>query len=175
MESIFDNLQTITLFFNFIGTLVIIASLWYLAKQTKLTNKIAAGESERELFDSYNEIVHNYSDLESIELLQRAFADYHALSLAEKARFNMIYIVPHINNFEQFYQLHRLNLMNEARVETTLNLVISMLRTQGGKEAWTELRHGFNPEIVAYIEKRSENSSVPPLNEIFHWFQIEKK
>lgn len=170
-----SNLDQLTLIFNVISTLVIVISLLYLAKQTRLTNKIAAGESERELFDSFNEILYNYSSLEDVELLQNAFADYHGLTHAEKGRFNMIYLIPHINNFEAFYQLNKRKMMPDIRVERTANLVVSILKTSGGQEAWKELRHAFNPEVVAYINQLATNSQVPPMNELFHWYQIEKK
>lgn len=175
MESILENLQSITLIFNFIGTIVIIISLWYLAKQTQLTNKIAAGESEREVFDSFNDIVHKYSDTESVELLQRAFADYGALSNIEKARFNMIYLIPHVNNLEQCYRLNQLKMMAEVRVERIANLILAMVRTPGGQEAWQTLKLAYNPELVAYIEKIGATSQVPPMNQLFDWFQVEEK
>lgn len=175
MEILLNNLDLWSFLFNVVGSITIIISLIYLAKQIKLTNKIAAGESERELFDSFNEIVYNYSSLEDVELLQRAFADYNSLSHAEKGRFNMIYMIPHINNFEAFYQMHKLNMMADVRVERTANLVVSMLRTPGGKEAWKELQHAYNPDTVAFITKIEETSQVPPMNVLFHWYQIEKK
>lgn len=47
----------VILILNMVGTLAIIVSLLYLAKQTSLTNKIAKGESERELLDTFNELI----------------------------------------------------------------------------------------------------------------------
>lgn len=171
----FNNLDQVSLIINIVGTLVIIISLLYLAKQTRLTNKIAAGESERELFDSFNEIVFNYSKPEDVELLQRAFANYETLSYVEKARFNMIYLIPHINNFESFYRMNQLDMMADVRVERTANLVVSILRTAGGKEAWKELQYAYNPKVVAYIDRIAATSQVLPMNELFHWYQVEKK
>jgi len=175
MEILLNNLDLWSFLFNIVGSITIVISLVYLAKQNKLTNKIAAGESERECFDSFNEIVNKYSSLEDLELIQRAFADYNGLSYAEKGRFNLIYLIPHINNFEQFYRLNQLNMMADIRVERTANLVVAMLRTPGGKEAWKELQHVFNPEIVAYINQVDKTSEVPPMFNIFHWLEIDKE
>lgn len=86
--------------FNLVGTIVIIVSLLYLAKQTSLSNKIAQGDAKRELFDTFNELLMRCSDHDSIDLIQRAFDHYNELSHNEKARFNLIYLIPHLNNSE---------------------------------------------------------------------------
>lgn len=49
------------------GLLAVIVSVLYLAREVRQNNLIARGESEREMFDSFNEIMHRYSYAESIE------------------------------------------------------------------------------------------------------------
>ena len=165
------TLENISLVFNFIGTIAIVVSLLYLARQNSLTNKIALGESEREMFNNFNELLNRYSDLESIDLIQRAFSDYNALTNAEKARFNIIYLIPHLNNCEQFYQLHKLKLISDKRLMTTLNIGIAILKTNGGKEAWIELRHAFNPEFANFISSKLTESEVPAISDFLSWLQ----
>ena len=169
------NLDFLSVVFNFVGTIVIIVSLLYLAKQTLLTNKIAQGESEREMFDTFNELLIRYSDYESIELIQCAFENYNALSNKEKGRFNIIYMIPHINNCEQFYQLHKLKLISDERLMTTLNIGIAILKTNGGKQCWVELQNAFNPEFTDFInQKVQQNSDIPPITDILTWLRIEQ-
>ena len=173
MEPSLTNLDFISLAFNFIGTIVIVLSLLYLAKQTYLTNKIAQGESEREMFNTFNELLIRYSDYDSIDLIQRAYSDYNALTNKEKARFNLIYLIPHLNNCEQFYQLHKLKLISDERLTATTNIGIAILNTNGGKEGWIELQHAYNPEFVKFINLKVEESEIPAMSEILTWLKVE--
>lgn len=166
------NLEILTIAFNFIGTIVIIISLLYVAKQTKLTNKIAQGESERELFDTFNDLLHRYSDSDSIDLIQRAYVGYEDLSNLEKARFNILYVIPHINNCEQFYQLHALKLISDTRLRITLNIGIAILKSPGGSQTWLTLQHAFNPEFVKYLNREIDKAEhVPPLPDLLTWLR----
>ena len=173
MESSLINLDVISLAFNLVGTIAIVLSLLYLAKQTHLTNKIALGESEREMFNTFNGLLTRYSDYESIELVQRAYSDYSTLTNKEKARFNLIYLIPHMNNCEQFYQLHKLNLISDERLTATTNIGIAILNTNGGKEAWIQLQHAYNPEFIKFINLKVEQSDLPAMSEILTWLKLE--
>ena len=166
------NLEILSIAFNFVSTIVIIISLLYVAKQTHLTNKIAQGESEREMFDTFNELLHRYSDADSIALIQRAYVGYEKLSNVDKARFNILYVIPHINNCEQFYQLHALKLISDERLKTTMNIGIAILKSPGGSQAWAPLQHAFNPEFVEYLNGEIDKAdNIPPMTELLTWLQ----
>ena len=174
MEFLSDNLNIIVAVFNFVGTIVIILSVLYLAKQTHLTNKIAQGETERELYDSYNEIMYRYSDYESIELTQRGLEDFNNLNNAEKVRFVVLYLIPHINNCESFYQLHKKKLISNERLRPIMNIVISILKTNGGKQCWNELQRTLNPEFVEVINCELKQSvNIPAISTLFTWMKPE--
>ena len=127
MEIIIDNSNIISIAVDMIGIIIIVISVLYLAKQTSQTNKIAQGDSEREMFDSFNELISRYADYNSIELIQRALKDFNALSNKEKARFCLIYAIPHINYLDQIRGLYNKKLISKEQFISVTNIVIAII------------------------------------------------
>jgi hypothetical protein len=176
MEETVKNLDLISIVINIVGTIVIVASLLFLVKQTSLTNKIARGESFRELVDSFNEIVARYSNNESIILIQRALGDYNSLKNAEKARFNLIFIIPHLQNCEQFFELNNQGLIEDRLYSATINFAIAVLKTNGGKQSWIELQLVWNPEFAKFINKEIELSEhIPPISDVLTFLKFKQE
>ena len=176
MESIVENANITSLIVEIIGIIIIVISVLYLAKQTKQANIIAQGDSEREMFDSFNEILYQYSDYESIELIQRAYQDFNSLNNKEKAKFCISYVIPHFNNLDQLMGLYERGLINEERLNSAKNIVISMLKTNGVTQLWKELQQSYRPGFVVYLNKEFEKAKeIPPITEILTWYQLDKE
>jgi hypothetical protein len=155
------------------GLLAVIVSVLYLAREVLQNNLIARGESEREMFDSFNEIMHRYSNPESLELVQRALADFAGLSKVEQAWFSTSYLIPHLNNLDSFWTHHKLGLIDNSRYQAALFVVLAQLKTRGGQQAWKGIRKAYREEFVTMIEgSMREFSQVPPINEILDWLQV---
>jgi hypothetical protein len=156
-----------------IGMLAVIVSVLYIAREVRQNNLIAKGESERQMFDSFNEIMHRYSDYESIELVQRALADFAGLSKLEQARFNIIYLLPHLNNLDSFWTHHKLGLIDDDRYQAALFVVLAQLKTPGGQQAWKDIRKAYRKEFSNMIEDSlQEFQKIPPITELLDWLQF---
>jgi len=157
-----------------LGLLAVIISVLYLAREVRQNNLIARGESEREMFDSFNEIMHRYSDYQSIELVQRALTDFTALSKVEQARFSIIYLLPHLNNLDSFWTHYKLGLIDDGRYQAALFVVLAQLKTPGGQQAWKDIRNAYRKEFTTMIESSlQEFHKIQPINEILDWMQYD--
>ena len=175
MEIITNNFDIISIIVEIIGMIIIVISVLYLAKQTSQTNKIAQGDSEREMFDSFNELISRYADYNSIELIQRALKGFTTLSNKEKARFCLIYAVPHINYLDQIWGLYNKKLISKERFHTVTNIVIAILKTKGGKQMWREIQYSYRRDFVQFIDLQvSKSGKVTPITNIISGFQLEE-
>lgn len=175
MEFITDNFNIISILVDIIGIIIIVISVLYLAKQTSQTNKIAQGDSEREMFDSFNELISRYASYESIELIQTALTDFNTLSNREKARFCLIYGIPHINYLDQSWGLYKKKLISQEQFKTVSNIVIAILKTNGGKQMWKELQYSYRPSFVKFVDSQlSKSDKVVPITDIVSGFNIEE-
>lgn len=157
---------------DIIGILLIVISVLYLAKQTNQANVLAKGDSEREMFDSFHEIISRYSDFESIELIQKGLADYAKLSNKERARFCLIYFIPHVNFLDQILGLFQKRLVSKERFRTTTNIVIAILKTNGGQAVWQELRGSYRQAFVDFINQRLRDADhIPPITKFVTGFE----
>ena len=164
----------INIIVDIIGIVIIVISVLYLAKQTTQTNKIAQGDSEREMFDSFNELVGRYADYGTIELIQKALVDFDKLTNKEKARFCLVYAIPHINYLDQVWGLYNKKLITRERFHTVTNIVIAILKTHGGNQMWKEIQYSYRRSFVEFIELRlSKSDKVIPITEIISGFQSE--
>lgn len=160
--------------FEGVGQLAVIVSVLYLAREVRQNNLIARGESEREIFDSFNEILRGYSDAESVAIAQRALADFGGLSRFEQARFCISYLIPHLNNLDSIWTHHKLGLISDDRYQSTLFVVLSQLQTAGGKQAWNGLRKAYREEFVSMIDRSLEElDHIPPINEVLDWLKAD--
>jgi hypothetical protein len=167
------NSTDLIAFIEGIGMLAVIASVLYVAREVRQNNLIAKGESERQMFDSFNEIMHRYSDYESIVLIQRALADFAGLSKLEQARFSMIYLLPHLNNLDSFWTHRKLGLINDDRYQSALFVVLAQLKTAGGQQAWKDIRSAYRKEFSCMIDDSlREFQEIPPINELLDWLQF---
>ena len=175
MEMIIDNFNITSIVVDIIGIVIIVISVLYLAKQTSQTNKIAQGDSEREMFDSFNELINRYADYDSIELIQKALNDFNTLSNKEKARFCLIYAIPHINYLDQILGLYNRKLISKERFNSVTNVVIAIITTNGGKQMWKEIQYSYRPTFVEFIRLRLKKSGqVPPITDLMKGFQLEE-
>lgn len=176
MHSLVENSNLISILIDIIGVVVIVISVLYLAKQTKQANIIAQGDSEREMFDSFNELLYQYSDFESIDVIQRAFEDFNTLSNKEKAKFCIGYMIPHLNIQDQFLGLYERGLITKKRLDAANSIVLAQLKTKGGKQFWEELQYAFRPDFVDYITIELEKAeNLPPLTDILTWLKPDKQ
>lgn len=170
MNEILNNVSLISMVINLIGTIAIIATLVYLIKQVSVTNNIAKGDTEREMFDSYNEILYRYSDPESLEILRLGFVDYYSMTKEQQAQFCLRYMIPHLNNVDSFFQLYKKGLISRVRLFTTSNIMIATIKTKGGGQCWEQMQHVFNPEFTAFLNEQIKGCDhIPPLTKILEW------
>jgi len=176
MNAILDIPNLTSLIVDIIGVVVIVISVLYLAKQTKQANIIAQGDSEREMFDSFNELLYQYADFESIDVIQRALADFNNLSNKEKAKFCISYMIPHLNIQDQFLGLYERGLITKKRLDAANSIVLAQLKTRGGRQLWEELQYAFRPDFVDYITAELEKAQdLPPITDILTWLQPDEQ
>lgn len=176
MNFITENIGIISFITDVIGVIVIVVSVLYLAKQTNQANIQAQGNSERQMFDSFNELIYKYSDKESVKLIQRALDKYKDLPNYDKARFCLIYFIPHMNFLDQVLGLYRKKLLNQDRFITTTNMIIAILKTSGGMQAWQEVKYSYRITFVEFINERLANSKkTPSIMKIMTGFKLENQ
>ena len=154
-----------------IGTLVIVVSLGYVGVQIKQNTNLAAGESQRELMNSFQSQLDRI--IEKPELVRRGLNGLGELTDSEKFEFSFIFN-QFLNQLEQPLRMLERGLETQDNVDMYGNICVAFLQAPGAWEIWEKTREFYFPLSRAYIEARlRDRESLPPsIIELYPWARI---
>ena len=154
-----------------IGTLVVVISLGYVGVQIRQNTNLAAGESQRELMNSFQSQLDRI--IEKPELVRRGLNGLGELTDSEKFEFSFIFN-QFLNQLEQPLRMLERGLETQDNVDMYGNICVAFLQAPGAWEIWEQTREYYFPLSRAYIEARLRDpKSLPPsIIELYSWARI---
>ena len=148
------------------GAFVVVATVIYLSRQIRESNKHAKAESERELQMSWDEKVVGAAlhDAHLRTVARKGYESFESLSDDEKAVFMML-MTQVANHLELVLRMERDGLLSADIAETYRGNCLAILGTPGGREYW-KMGNGLYQELSTdYLNQNLESSKVIPLTE----------
>ncbi len=157
-----------------IGAAAVVATLYYLARQTRHNVELEHTKQQRVLIDQFNDYVRNMTDPSNLAAVRKGFVSLSSLGADEQAAAWKNY-AQWVNYYEQMIYSYDGGLVPEAVVEAIGKWVVAMLVTPGGAEYWTN--HGSSHGVD--VQKRlgemlgdTENLP-PPITETYPWLDCD--
>ena len=152
------------------GLVVVVASVVYIAIQTKQTNDHATASSEIEWINAWNHILNSWvSDERTADIIRRGFHSFNKLKPLEQTVFHMR-VNSLINQWLVAQKLSEKKLIGEDIANEATKVIISTLTTPGGFEFferdWKLLPGGA--EIMQLVKGRKGRN--PTFTEVFPWW-----
>jgi hypothetical protein len=162
------NWEAIGAIGDFMGGLVVIVSVAYLAMQIRQSNRHAEASAELVWLHDLNEIWDRWAIESTTVAIRRGLRDFDSLSMNEQAVFQMQVgaLVNHCMLAERLWQ--RRLIAKETR-EAATDVLARVLQTKGGRTYW-ELDAQASPEAPALM-REIEARSREPWDELFPWWR----
>jgi hypothetical protein len=162
------NWEAIGAIGDFMGGLVVIVSVAYLAIQIRESNRHAEASAELIWLHDLNEIWDRWTIESTMVAIRRGLRDFDSLSKNEQAIFQMQVgaLVNHCMLAERLWQ--RRLIAKETR-EAATDVLARVLRTKGGRKYW-EFDAQASPEAPALM-REIEARSTEPWDEFFPWWR----
>ena len=151
-----------------IGTAVVVISLGYVGVQIRQNTNLAAGETQRELMNSFQSQLDRI--IEKPELVRRGLNGLDELTDTEKFEFSLIFN-QFLNQLEQPLRMLERGLETQDNVDIYGNICLVWLQAPGAWEIWEKTREYYFPLSRAYIESRLRDPGSLPTNiiELYPW------
>lgn len=162
-----DAVQAVT---EVVGLIVVVASVIYIAIQTRQTNDHATASSEIEWFNAWNNILNNWvSDQITNDIVRRGFDGFDDLDKAAQSVFHMR-IAAMVNHWILAKTLNAKGLLSDELIVGATKVVIAILTTPGG---YQYLKHDWKlypggAEILRMVEE--SRGKVPCLTDVQPWW-----
>lgn len=153
-----------------VGLITIIVTLFYLAKQTRLTVELTRGQETRSLINQFNTYLRLMTEPENLEPMREALVSYRSMGADGQARAFVIF-VQWVNLYEQCLYALEAGLLQQAVLDALQAYVLGFLVTPGGREFWEDHRHVFGSEVSDRLDGliRDSERLPPPITETYPW------
>ena len=164
------NWEAIGAIGDFMGGIVVVVSVVYLAVQIRQSNRHAEASAELSWIQGLNEIWDRWTVQPTMIAVRKGLRDFDGLSKNEQVLFQM-QVGALINHCMVADQLWRRRLISEETREAAIDVLARILRTPGGQRYW-ELDAQASPEVPALMREIGERSP-EPWDELFPWWRDE--
>lgn len=156
-----------------LAAVAVVVSLIYLASQVRQSNIQAQGEAHSNWLTTWNETIKGWiADRETVQILQRGFADFSALQNFEQAIFAQ-QLAALINHWHLAADLNDRGLLDEQMYRGATELVLSVCATAGGR-SFVETSYAAFPRGSELLELvQSETGTLPPFNILSPWWSVD--
>ena len=155
---------------EFLGGIVVVVSVVYLALQLKTANVQAQASAEIAWTQGLNEILDRWGKPEVRDALRQGFSDFNSLSNNDQVVFHM-QVGSLVNHLMTGMNLAKRGLLPENHGEKASDLLAQILGTKGGMQYW-ELDAHATPNGEAVLQMVREKASELRLwNDLFPWWK----
>lgn len=162
---------------EFLGVFIILATLIYLAIQTKQTKRIALAEARRSIGNDFNEIWSILGKDEHLtRLIRIAVNDWHVLKNNDQMLVHSFFcqLLAHLDGgLSQEESLPEL----KSTLVVWENNILGLLRSPGGSEWFKATSYLFDSTMVQRLKVRLEQSETLPPSwvETMTWWNLEEE
>jgi len=149
-------------FGEFLGLFAVVATLAYLAIQTRSAKEVALAQAQREFVVGLNSVWSRLEqDRELLRLVRIGMNDWRDLKKNEKAAVHALYSQLFANYSAVVGQQNLEGI--EDFVKVWEDVLLGILLCPGGKAWWEEAQYLYDPPLVAHLNTRLEASAdLPP-------------
>ena len=160
----------ITAVTTIIGTIAVVVTLFYLAKQTQQAVRIGMAQEQRTLIDQFNQYLRRMTEPENLKTMRKILTSYRSLNKDEQAH-ALVLLAQWINHYEQSRYSFKSGLLPQAVLSAFENFVVAFLLTPGGSEFWQEFSHVFGADVRRAIDDvlADSNRHPPPITDTYSW------
>ena len=154
-----------------LGSVILIASVFYLSLQIRSSTNHANASSERSVQQDLIAIQDSFLvDERTLRTMRKGFSSFANLSDQDKAFFHLK-ISLFVNHFEGVLRMHEKGLISDDTLGTQGNVVLTLLGSPGGREFWDIAGATFHRSCTTYInEKLASGADWGSLAELFPYF-----
>jgi len=146
---------------EFVGSVAVLATLVYLAIQTRQTARIAAGQAAREAMADFQSVWGQLgADAEFPLLIRRAVNEWEALSRNEQMRAHAFFcnLLAHLDS-----AMRQVHLAEIRRLHSNFeDNVLGFIQTPGGRAWWSACQYLFNADLRESLNCRLEATDFLP-------------
>ncbi len=156
-----------------IGAVAVVATLFYLARQTHRNVELERAKQQRVIIDQFNEYVKNMTEPGNLMAVRKGFVSLSSLEADDQATAWRNY-VQWVNYYEQMIYSYEGGLVPKAILDAVGGWVLAMLITPGGSEYWTNHgdSHGIDVQEKLGEMLRDAENLPPPITEMYPWLDF---
>ncbi len=162
------NWEAIGAIGEFMGGVVVVVSVVYLAAQIRQSNRHAEASAELSWIQGLNEIWDRWTVEPTMIAIRKGLKDFDGLSKNEQVVFHM-QVGALANHCMVADQLWQRRLIGEETREAAIDVLTRILRTPGGRRYW-EIDVRASPERPALM-REIETRSPEAWDELFPWWR----
>ncbi len=162
------NWEAIGAIGEFMGGVVVVVSVVYLAAQIRQSNRHAEASAELSWIQGLNEIWDRWTVEPTMIAIRKGLKDFDGLSKNEQVVFQM-QVGALANHCMVADQLCQRRLISEETREAAIDVLTRILRTPGGRRYW-EIDVQASPERPALM-REIETRSPEAWDELFPWWR----
>lgn len=156
---------------EWLGALLVLLSIGYLALQVRQTNKHAAASADVAWIEGWNRLFEGWvADARTMEALRSGFSNFNGLHQDAQAIFQMK-IGGMANHWILARQLSEKGLITQEIADTATEVLVSILSTPGGLQYWERDAEAtpFGTELLA--KAKAKEGHLPPFHDLFPWWR----
>ncbi len=149
---------------EFIGSIVVMVTLIYLAVQVRQNTSQQRREETVSIQHGQNAVVSQLQDPAMVRAYVRTADGDIPVTVADRSR-AIIWVIQYLNHFQIVYDLHRNGRLDEERYQLWESFAISMVASKGIRE-WWDAESGklaFMPKVRALIDRKLGDTADPPI------------
>lgn len=151
---------------EFIGSIAVVITLVILVFQVRGARTELSRQMTRDIKRHNNEAFHQLTqDAELAELHVRAQRDFHSLSETERVRW-ILWLFTWVNQTEDGWVARKRGIPGMDWVDSYVQGVALLLRSEGGRIAWESLRVFYEEDFVRALEQVVEEDSTAWLDSL---------
>lgn len=146
-----------------LGALVVLATILYLAIQTRTNVKLARSQGPQWISDGINTwLVSLRSDPELTRLIRASLHHWSDLSLNEQTRVHSFFCEMMVH-LDAIVELSNQNLLATPLARAWIENAAGMASTKGGSEWWSQAKFFFSPSLRETVDSRLADEENPPI------------
>ena len=154
-----------------LGAAVVVATLFYLARQTKLSVELNKVAEQRTLIDQCNAYFRITIEPENLVAIRKALSSYRSLNRDEQARAFTV-LCQWITHYEKCIYAHETGMLPTPVMVAFRDFSVSFLVTPGGREFWEDMGPVFGQDLQDNVNEILLSPERPaPATEAFHWLR----
>ena len=160
-----------------VGGVAVIATLAYLAIQTRQARRSVLAEGPQWIFDGYRSwVAAPRQDPELAQLILRATQNWSELSPVDQFRVHAWW-GEKIVHLEAVISLFAQGSIDEGLMRAWVDDALAMILTPGGRQWWADTKHLFAPNTRVELERRpADPASLPDgWTTTLPWFRVDQE